>query len=252
MDPLSQIAQWLAESERAVAFTGAGISTESGIPDFRSPNGIWAQSQPVQYQDFLSSPDARYEYWRQKSISHADFEKAKPNAAHNLLAAWESDGRLRGLITQNIDGLHQLAGSKQVWELHGSARQVGCLNCEQRWEADPWVRKFLEEDQVPSCPECGGVLKHATISFGQSLPSQVLFDASHASRQADLFLALGSSLVVYPAAGLPESARRNGARLVIINRMETPLDSLADVVLRTELGPTLTEIDRRLRESDGS
>ena len=233
------LATWLTSASSAVAFTGAGISTESGIPDFRSPQGIWAKSTPVYFDEFLRSPAARNEYWRQKSISHVEFASAQPNDGHCVLAQWEQQGRLRGVITQNIDGLHQAAGSKKVLELHGTAREVSCLSCQKRWPADPWVQKFLETETAPDCSECGGLLKHATISFGQSLDEIVLRESSRLARECDLFLALGSSLVVHPAAGLPEQAKLQGARLVIINREPTPLDGLADLVIRETIGPVL-------------
>lgn len=243
MNQILYVARWLREARRAVAFTGAGISTESGLPDFRSPGGVWAQNRPVYYNEFIDSPQARHEYWRQKAITHVEFQAAVPNIAHEILARWESLGKLAGLITQNIDGLHQQAGSRNVQELHGTAREVGCLACERRWDADPWVRKFLKENHPPDCPECGGRLKHATVSFGQALPEAVLDRSVELARSADLLFALGSSLVVYPAAGLPELARREGARLVIINRETTPLDDMADAVIRGPLGETLRRID---------
>jgi NAD-dependent deacetylase len=239
-----QIAAWLAESPQpAVAFTGAGISTESGIPDFRSPGGVWATSTPVYYDEFLASAEARYEYWRQKAITHREFSAASPNAGHRVLARWEAAGVLRGVITQNIDGLHQLAGSRQVLELHGTARQIGCLDCGARYEADPWVQRFLADDAVPDCQACGGRLKHATISFGQPLPPEVLLEASEWSRQAGLFLVLGSSLVVEPAASLPRLAQRFRSRLVIINRDPTPQDAACDLVLHEPIGAALEAID---------
>lgn len=238
----AQIADWLRDSRNAVAFTGAGISTESGIPDFRSPGGIWSQSQPVYFDDFLRSADARHEYWRQKAISHADFVRAKPNAGHRVLARWEQAGRIRGVVTQNIDGLHQLAGNRRVLELHGTARDVSCLDCGWRDVADGWVQRFIDSQRVPDCPECGGLLKHATVSFGQSLPEDVLEESAELAEQSDLFFAIGSSLVVQPAAGLPLLAKQTGARLVIINRDPTPLDASADAVLREPIGETLTAI----------
>jgi NAD-dependent deacetylase len=247
MKLIEQIGGWLSDSQTAVAFTGAGISTESGIPDFRSPGGIWATSQPVLYEDFLARADARYEYWRQKAASHGQFMDGKPNSGHLVLARWEGEGRLAALITQNIDGLHQEAGSRNVIELHGTARLVACLNCGARFDADPLVHQFLRDDAVPSCPECGdGPLKHATISFGQSLDSQVLQRAVEVSQQADLFLAMGSSLVVEPAASLPRLARQRGARLIIINRDPTPQDGLADAVVQASIGETLSAIDQAL------
>lgn len=250
-DPrIAEIARWLTESHRTVAFTGAGISTESGIPDFRSPGGVWATSQPVYFDDFLSSAAARQEYWRQKSLTHVEFEKAQPNAGHKVLGAWEQQGRIDGVITQNIDGLHQLAGNRKVWELHGTARQIGCLQCRSLFAADPLVRQYLDSGQVPDCERCGGLLKHATISFGQALPAEVLGASARLSRQAHLFLAIGSSLVVYPAAGLPEAAKESGARLVIITRDPTPLDRLADVVINAEIGPTLMAVNELLTASE--
>jgi NAD-dependent deacetylase len=234
------LADWLKPASRVVAFTGAGISTESGIPDFRSPGGVWSQSQPVYFDDFLRDAAARHEYWRQKSVTHFEFERAKPNAGHCVLAEWQQAGMIRGVITQNIDGLHQQAGSRDVLELHGTARKVRCLECAEEFAADPWVRRFLETSAVPDCPKCGGLLKHATISFGQALDEKTLEAAREMSGQCELFLAIGSSLVVHPAAALPAFAKNCGARLVIINRDPTPLDSLADLVLHEPIGATLT------------
>ncbi len=243
------LATWLVEAHQAVVFTGAGISTESGIPDYRSPNGIWARSQPVYFDDFLASAGARYEYWRQKATTHEDFVRSRPNAGHVTLARWESQGRVQAVITQNIDGLHGIAGSRNICELHGTARRIACLECGQMYDADPLVRQFQADDQVPPCPGCGGILKHATISFGQSLDDEVLQAAADLARNSDLFLAIGSSLVVQPAASLPDLARRSGARLVIINREPTPLDNAADAVIHEPIGLTLTEIDRHIRQA---
>lgn len=241
-----QIAQWLAQSKRVVVLTGAGISTDSGIPDFRSPGGVWSQSQPVYFQEFLRSDAARREYWRQKSLTHVEFQRAQPNAGHLRLAEWQARGFVQRLLTQNIDGLHSLAGSRQVLEIHGTAREVACLSCGFREDADAWVRQFLKESVPPPCPDCGGWLKHATISFGQNLDPDVLAQAQEASEQADLFLAIGSSLVVHPAAGLPRLAHQQGARLVIINRDPTPLDSVADLACRASISDLLCEIDALL------
>ncbi|MCA9044012.1 MAG: NAD-dependent deacylase [Planctomycetaceae bacterium] len=252
MTPAQKVASWLSKAKRAVAFTGAGISTESGIPDFRSPNGVWANNQPVYFDEFLRSGSAQYEYWRQKSLTHQEFHDAQPNTGHKILADWEQRGQIVGVITQNIDGLHQAAGSKNVWELHGTAREIGCLSCASRWPADGLVQQFLETDVVPTCSKCGGLLKHATVSFGQGLPEDVMSAAAQRSRQADLFLALGSSLVVYPAAGLPEKAKSCGARLVIINNTETPLDWRADLVIREGLGETLEQIDAALKKCESA
>lgn len=241
-----QLAEWLLAAKSVVAFTGAGISTESGIPDFRSPGGIWSQAQPVYFEDFLASEESRYEYWRQKSVSHRDFSGAVPNKAHRALADWEKRGLLRGVITQNIDGLHQDAGSQSVLELHGTARDVACLGCEWREPAGKWVEHFERDDRVPDCPACGGVIKHATVSFGQSLPEDVLRTATNWSRESDMFLAMGSSLVVEPAASLPRIAREQGGRLVIINRDATPLDALAELVIHESLGDTLSAVSRHV------
>jgi NAD-dependent deacetylase len=245
-DAAKTIAGWLSTARSAVAFTGAGISTESGIPDFRSPGGVWATSQPVYFDEFLCDPLARIEYWRQKAVAHSDFVRSEPNVAHRLLADWEHAGRLAGVITQNIDGLHQIAGSGTVWELHGTARQVGCLDCSFRDDAGPMVEQFLAEQRVPDCPRCGGLLKHATVSFGQNLPPDVLAAAATAAQQADLFLAIGSSLVVEPAASLPALAKRSGAKLVIVNRDATPLDRLADLVVNAPIGETFRAIEEAL------
>jgi NAD-dependent deacetylase len=245
-DPEDQrrVAQWLRQSRLAVAFTGAGISTESGIPDFRSPGGVWSRYQPVMYDEFLASAEARHEYWRQKCEAHAGFAAAEPNAGHRVLARWEARGLLWGVITQNIDGLHQVAGSRHVLELHGTNRAVACLDCHARHEPGPLVEEFLRTGAVPDCPRCGGMLKHATISFGQTLPRAVLEEAERRSRQCDVFLAIGSSLVVEPAASLPRLAHAAGARLVIINRDPTGQDGLADLVFRQPIGKVLTEIDQ--------
>lgn len=246
MNDTERIAGWLREAKCAVAFTGAGISTESGIPDFRSPGGIWSQSQPVYFDDFVRSPSARYEYWRQKSIAHRNFADSKPNVGHQALAQWEELGHLTAVITQNIDGLHQDAGSREVVEIHGTARWIACLKCEHREEAGPLVAEFLETDVVPRCRRCAGMMKHATISFGQMLDEQTVARATELSSQADLFFAIGSSLVVYPAAGFPVLAKRSGARLVIINRDPTDQDHTADAVINASIGETLAAIDRLL------
>lgn len=246
------VARWLADSTRAVAFTGAGISTESGIPDFRSPGGIWTRYRTVYFDEFLASAAARHEYWTQKAEGHADMARAAPNAGHRTLARWEGEGRLAGVITQNIDGLHQQSGSRRVLELHGTARQIGCLDCQTRYDADAMILQFQATDVVPNCPSCGSeLMKHATVSFGQQLPPDVLQDAFALSKQADLFFAIGSSLVVEPAASLPRAAKEHGARLVIINRDSTPQDDLADIVIQEPIGATLAAIDTELRKLVG-
>jgi len=245
-DDIRSVADWLAGVKTAVAFTGAGVSTESGIPDFRSPGGVWATSQPVYFDEYLRSPAAREEYWRQKAETHVGFMAAQPNVTHTTLAEWEAAGTIRGVITQNIDGLHQIAGSRQVLELHGTARFVDCLDCGERHEADAMVTLFNEAGTVPACVRCGGVTKHATISFGQTLPADVLRASASWAGESDVFVVLGSSLVVEPAASLPRIAKERGAKLVIINRDRTPLDSWADMVIHAALGETIAAIAERL------
>lgn len=247
--------EWVAEALRdcqdGVVFTGAGISTDSGIPDFRSPTGIWTKYKPVYFQEFMQSADARLEYWRQKAEGHSQFSGAVPNAGHRVVAKWQSAGRLRGVVTQNIDGLHQLAGSRDVLELHGNVRQVQCLDCEGRFDAGPLVDQFVDTERVPDCPICGdGRLKHATISFGQTLSASVLQQAAAWCRSSKLTLAVGSSLVVTPAAELPAMTKRHRGRLVIINREQTPLDDWADVVIREPISEVLQHIDELLPADD--
>jgi NAD-dependent deacetylase len=246
-DAAALICLWMREAHAAapgsvVAFTGAGISTESGIPDFRSPGGVWAKNRTVYFDDFCRSAEERHEYWRQKSAAHADFIKARPNVTHTTLAALEHHGTLCGVITQNIDGLHAEAGNASVLELHGTARRVGCLDCDFNDDVYLWVEMFLADYVVPDCPTCGGRLKHATVSFGQSLPEHILQKSVEWSQQCRVFLALGSSLVVEPAASLPRMAAAAGAKLMILNRDQTPLDSHADLVVNASLGEVFTAI----------
>lgn len=244
---LARAAEMLRNSRVAIAFTGAGISTDSGIPDFRSPSGVWATQRPVYYQDFLASPLARFELWRQKSLAFQEFRMATPNSGHCLLARWQASGRIARVVTQNIDGLHATAGSERPVELHGNAREVVCLPCGRRQEAEPWADRFRQTQSVPSCPECGGLLKWAVVLFGEPLHPQVWGEAERLARNCDLMLALGSSLVVEPAAGLPRLASQLGARLVIVNDEPTPLDEMADLVIRGRISPTLEAIDQQLR-----
>jgi NAD-dependent deacetylase len=222
------------------------VSTESGIPDFRSPGGVWATSQPVYFDEYLRSPVARLEYWRQKAATHVGFMAASPNVTHTTLAEWEAAGTIRGVITQNIDGLHHVAGSRNVLELHGTARFVDCLDCSERHDADAMVKRFNESGTVPACVRCGGITKHATVSFGQVLPADVLRESARWAGESDVFVVLGSSLVVEPAASLPRIAKERGAKLVIINRDRTPLDAFADVVIRGALGEAMAAIQQRL------
>jgi NAD-dependent deacetylase len=245
-DAIQSFSRLIAGSRSTVVFTGAGISTESGIPDFRSPGGVWATRDPVMFNDFMDSAESRYEYWSQKAELHPQIRDARPNIAHTALARWETEGNLRGVITQNIDGLHQIAGSQQVLELHGTARFVGCLDCGYRADVDTYVQKFLSDDAVPDCPKCTGLLKHATVSFGQSLPDDVLSQAAEWSQSCDLFVVFGSSLVVHPAAGLPPLARQAGADLVIVNRDPTPLDDAATLVINESIGKTVLRVQNAM------
>lgn len=243
---VATIAGWLRGTRRAVAFTGAGISTESGIPDFRSPGGVWSRHQPVMYQDFLNDSGERRRYWEIRKESIPQFLAAEPNAGHRALARLEAMGHLLGVITQNIDELHQRAGSRVVHEVHGTAMRVHCLSCDRRYSCAE-IQTRLEAGHVePACDACGGILKSMTVSFGQELPGDVWMASSQLARQAELFLALGSSLVVQPAANLPEIARRHGARLVIVNRDPTPLDESADCVIHGAIGDTMDAVMREL------
>jgi len=232
---LREARRLLAESRTTVAFTGAGVSTASGVPDFRSPGGIWSRYQPVTIQEFVSSDAARRSYWPYKKETYRDFAAARPNPAHHALARLEDEGRLAAVITQNIDGLHQEAGSRTVLELHGTNRRVGCLACGRSCAAELIHERLLAGCEVPSCDACGGLLKAATVSFGQPLPRDVLAEAWRLATACDLLLVLGSSLVVQPAAALPEAAAAAGAAVVIVNREATPLDGLAAQVIRGEV-----------------
>jgi NAD-dependent deacetylase len=239
---IAKIAQLIMESNRAIAFTGAGISTESGIADFRSPGGVWSKYQPVLYRDFLSSEDARRQYWKMKKEGYQELKMAKPNNGHIALARLEQAGKIIAIITQNIDGLHQDAGSRRVLELHGTSRRCVCLECNAQFDPDSIQQRMESGVEIPLCDHCGGLLKSATISFGQSLPADVLTEAFDLSTSTDLVLALGSSLVVEPAASIPLQAKNNQARLVIINNAETPLDRLADVVIHKPIGETMNQV----------
>lgn len=237
-----QIAELIARSSRIVGFTGAGISTESGIPDFRSPNGVWANNRIIEYSEFVNNRAGRIEYWRQKVAMWPEMRDAQPNAGHRAFAELERQGKLRAMITQNIDGLHQRAGNTNVIELHGTTVECECLTCGARISMDEAVERVKDGDLAPECDACGGLLKPATISFGQSMPAMAMKLAVEACQDCDVFLAVGSSLVVYPAASLPELAKESGAVLVIINRTPTPLDGIADLVVTEEIGIALPRL----------
>ncbi len=228
-------------ASRIVIFTGAGISTESGIPDFRSPGGLWTNNMPIYYDDFVRSAEMRAEAWRRKFAMEDSFANARPSRGHNAVAHLVRIGRASHVVTQNIDNLHQDAGvsDEQMIELHGNGSYAKCLSCDIRHELN-WVRsEFESTEQSPECPSCGGHVKSATISFGQSMPEREMARAQDATLACDLFIAVGSSLVVYPAAGFPIVAKKNGATLVILNREETELDSIADLVIHDEIGDVM-------------
>lgn len=233
----------IEDCRRAVVFTGAGISTESGIPDFRSPGGIWDKYQPIYFNDFMASADTRKEAWRRKIATDTAIGKAEPNRGHRAVAALVRSGKASSVVTQNIDGLHQASGvpDAKVVELHGNATYAKCLDCEQRYELAPILEDFRRDETLPICGHCEGIIKTATISFGQMMPEHEMRRAEEETLACDLFLAVGSSLVVFPAAGFPVLAKRNGAKLVIINREPTGVDEMADLVLHGEIGPILGE-----------
>jgi NAD-dependent deacetylase len=240
-DQIEQLKALLTEAQRIVVFSGAGISTESGIPDFRSPGGIWTKYRPIEFSDFLASEEMRRESWRRKFATDAVMRQAEPNAGHRAVARLIERGSASAVITQNVDGLHQKSGvpDAKVIELHGNTTYASCLDCGERHELEEIKAIFAENETLPDCKACGGIVKTATISFGQSMPVLPMARAQDETMAADLFLVLGSSLVVYPAAAFPLMAKKNGAALVIVNREPTDQDALADLVLHTEIGPTL-------------
>ncbi len=241
---IARLAALIADSERLVAFTGAGISTESGIPDFRSPGGIWNRYKPIDFQTFLGSEEGKREYWRRGRNTYAVIREARPNPAHLALVELERVGKLDLLITQNIDGLHMIAGSspERTIELHGSAHQVYCMACGATETRDTISARLDAGEAIPACRVCGGVLRASTIAFGEPLPQAPLQRAIAAARGGDLFLVIGSSLVVNPAAQLPQIAAQAGAYLVILNQTPTPLDDLAHLLLRGAAGAVMARV----------
>ena len=230
----------VAESDVVVPFTGAGISTECGIPDFRSPGGIWTRLKPIPFGDFVASREMRDESWRRRFAMEAEFANARPGRGHRALASLYAAGKSPGVITQNIDNLHQLSGiaAEHVVELHGNTTYATCLDCARRYELDDVKARFAADARAPDC-DCGGAIKTATVSFGQAMPEAEMQRAEAMTLQCDLFIAIGSSLVVWPAAGFPLMAKRKGARLVIINREPTEFDAIADLVVRHDIGAAL-------------
>ncbi|MFP6808679.1 MAG: Sir2 family NAD-dependent protein deacetylase [Pseudomonadales bacterium] len=241
-EEISSLRQMIKASHRIVIFTGAGISTESGIPDFRGPKGIWKTMTPIDFKDFVGSEDVRKESWRRKFSGEGLMSKAEPNAGHIAIKHLVDIGKVTHIITQNVDGLHQKSGvpDEQLIELHGNANYASCLDCHQRYELDDIERSFSIDESTPYCDTCGGIVKTATISFGQAMPEQEMQRAEQAALNCDLFIAIGSSLTVYPAAGFPRIAKQNGAALIILNNQETDLDTIADLAIHQQIGPSLS------------
>jgi NAD-dependent deacetylase len=240
---VAELRRMIEEAQRIVIFTGAGISTESGIPDFRSPGGIWTKMRPIDFSEFMASDEARRESWRRRFATDETMRSAEPNRGHRAVATLVNRGKASAVITQNIDGLHQASGvpAGKVIELHGNTTYAHCLDCGQRYEIEDIRIEFDRTGDAPGCDSCGGHVKTATVSFGQSMPAAAMIRAEQETLASDLFIAIGSSLVVYPAAGFPELAARHDIRLVILNREPTGLDPYADLVLHKEIGVTLGE-----------
>jgi len=243
MDDIERLKDAIGSARRIVAFTGAGISTESGIPDFRSPGGIWSRYKPIYFDEFMASEEMRREAWRRKFATDETMLRAEPNAGHRALARLIEQGRVSAVITQNIDGLHQRSGvpDSKVIELHGNATYATCLDCGHRHELEPIRQAFLGTGKLPLCVKCEGIVKTATISFGQAMPEIPMVRAQEETLACDLFIVLGSSLVVYPAAGFPRMAKRKGATLAIVNRDPTDQDDEADLVIHGEIGSTMSK-----------
>jgi NAD-dependent deacetylase len=235
---VQEFAAKIRESDEIVVFTGAGISTESGIPDFRSPGGLWTRYQPVTFQEYLSSEAARVEAWQRRLENYEAYKNAKPNIGHYFIRSLDQKGKLIGLITQNVDGLHSEAGlaEKKIVELHGTNRRVICLKCDKSFDPDEVIKRLVGDFSSPKCDACSGILKAATISFGQAMPPEAMRQAQEWTERAAVFIVMGSSLQVQPAASFPITAKRNGALLAIINREPTPLDEYADFVHHGAIG----------------
>jgi NAD-dependent deacetylase len=249
---IEEVALLILTSKRIVIFAGAGLSTESGIPDFRSPGGVWDRYNPEDFyfQNFLASEASREKYWQMATEMYEPMKKAQPNLAHLAIAEMERLGKLDCVITQNIDGLHFKAGNSEekVIQLHGTAMYVSCLNCGRRYDRDEIQERLGKGLKAPRCDDCGGSLKPATISFGQPMPERETQKAYHRSSLSDLFIVIGSSLVVEPAASMPLVAKRNGAKLIIINRDPTSYDDMADLVIHGQAGPIMASILKEVKK----
>jgi len=254
-DKLIQVARWIVASKKVIVFSGAGLSTESGIPDFRTPGGVWDRYHPEDFtfQNFLASETSRQKYWQLATEMWGPIKMAKPNLAHLAVAELEKLGKLDCVITQNIDGLHFKAGNSEekVIQLHGTSVFVSCLSCHKRYDRDEIQERIKKGQKAPRCDDCGGILKPATVSFGQSMPEKETQEAYHRSSLCDLFIVVGSSLVVQPAASMPLVAKKNGASLVIINRDSTPYDDIADAVIHGQAGPTMAGILEHVKQGLG-
>ena len=238
---VDRLGNMIAEASTIIPFTGAGISTECGIPDFRSPGGLWTRNRPIPYDEFVACADARDEAWRRRFAMESVFAAAKPGRGHRALASLYKAGKIPAVVTQNIDNLHQASGfaADHVIELHGNTTHARCIGCGQPYDL-AWVKhRFEEAGNAPDCTICGDPVKTATISFGQAMPEDEMRRAAELAQRCGLFLAIGSSLVVWPAAGFPSLAKNSGAKLVIINNEPTHQDDIADLVIRNDIGETL-------------
>lgn len=242
-DSVTELRNLLDAAQSLVVFTGAGISTESGIPDFRSPGtGLWTKMKPIMFQDFIASEDVRQSSWARRFDGERPMENARPNKGHEAVARLVTRGTCSCLITQNVDNLHQNSGiaDRHIVELHGNATYASCLSCNQRYELQALEQQYREQQRVNPCSGCGGIIKSATVSFGQAMPETEMLRAENATQACDAFMVVGSSLTVHPAAGFPELAKQLGAKLIIVNRDPTPLDSIADLVVHEEIGQALS------------
>ena len=237
------LSQYIDEASNIVIFTGAGISTESGIPDFRGPQGVWKTNTPIYFQDFIGSEEVRKDSWKRKFSGQDIIKKAKPNIGHLAVAEIINKHESAYLITQNVDNLHQDAGvpDDKITEIHGNAHYASCLDCGIRYELNSIKKAFLENETVPYCDSCGGIIKTATISFGQPMPEEGMQIAQRKTLGCDLFITIGTSLVVYPAAGFPKLAKEIGAKLIIINNEPTDFDPIADLVIHEQIGKVFSE-----------